>query len=722
VFICGSFEERNPVLIRFIFALHNHQPVGNFDNVFEGAYRDAYGPFLDLIEHYPEVPVCLHTSGPLMEWLAERQPDYVKRLRNLVARGQVEILAGPFYEPILTMIPPRDRVGQIRLYKSYLEDMFQTRVRGMWMPERVWEQSLVSDIAEAGIEYTVLDDFHFRQAGVEDQRLFGYYVSEDNGKLIRIFPNSERMRYLAPFENDVGQSQRYFGEVAGQNPDAVIVCADDGEKFGSWPQTHKHCYQDGWLWRFMDMLKSVRSWVRLCTFSQALDETAPVGKIYLPDGSYREMTEWALPAPKLQAYQQVIKEMEHDWRFPRLRQFMRGGFWRNFKVKYPETEEMYARMLEVSERVDGARNGNGSALEEARRELYRAQCNCPWWHGTFGGLYLPHLRHAVYRHLINADNALRNGEPGDGVEHRVGDLNLDGADEVCLENGRLAAYFRPQVGGSLYELDLRPISHNLLATLSRRYETYHDTIREHAHNPGCLHGTQMFKQAGLDQMLQYDRYPRKSLVDHFYEPQVTLADVAAHRERELGDFVTGRYDQEIRRAGDDVVLTLVRSGQAAGTAARVVKEVTLRPGADTLAIRYRLEGLPRDRRLHFAVEFHFAGMPAGADDRYFYCDGRQRAGQLQTLQDLPDADRIGLVDEWLGLDASLALSRRGGIWAFPIQTVSQSEGGFELVHQSTAVLPHWHVEADAQGRWEVTINLKLDTARAEARMLVGSSA
>ena len=45
-----------------------------------------------------------------------------------------------------------------------------------------------------------------------------------------------------------------------------------------------------------------------------------------------------------------------------------------------------------------------------------------------------------------------------------------------------------------------------------------------------------------------------------------------------------------------------------------------------------------------------------------------------------EADRIGLVDEWLGLDVSLAASKVGGFWAFPIQTVSQSEGGFELVH------------------------------------------
>jgi len=160
--------------IRFVFGLHNHQPVGNFDGVFESAYRDSYAAFLDLIEGYPEIPLSLHTSGCLMEWLVDHKPGYIDRLRRLVDRGQVEIMGGGFYEPILPMIPPQDRVGQIQSYTAYLENLFQTRVRGMWVPERVWEQNLVSDIAAAGIEYTVLDDYHFKQAGLEEHQLFGY--------------------------------------------------------------------------------------------------------------------------------------------------------------------------------------------------------------------------------------------------------------------------------------------------------------------------------------------------------------------------------------------------------------------------------------------------------------------------------------------------------------------------------------------------------------------
>ena len=64
-----------------MFVLHDHQPIGNFDNVFEQAYQDSYRPFLDVFERYPRLKMALHTSGPLMEWLDVHHPEYLERLR-----------------------------------------------------------------------------------------------------------------------------------------------------------------------------------------------------------------------------------------------------------------------------------------------------------------------------------------------------------------------------------------------------------------------------------------------------------------------------------------------------------------------------------------------------------------------------------------------------------------------------------------------------------------
>src|SRR5262249_35227214 len=154
-----------------------------------------------------------------------------------------------------------------------------------------------------------------------------------------------------------------------------------------------------------------------------------------------------------------------------------------------------------------------------------------------------------------------------------------------------------------------------------------------------------FKQLGLERLLHYDPYPRKSLIDHFYAPEVKLDDVMALRAVEQGNFVSAGYDSDVRKASGRVELIERRAGQAAGTSLRLEKTIRLDADSDTLTIRYLLECLPHRHPLHFAVEFNFAGLAANQDDRYFYLDGRKKAGQLQTVLDDPSTKQIGLVDD-----------------------------------------------------------------------------
>ncbi len=714
---------------RLCLVLHNHQPIGNFDGVFEQAYQDSYLPFLEVFEPYEHLAVSLHTSGPLMEWLDAHHPEYLDRVAKLVAAGRIEIVGGSYYEAILTMMPARDRIGQIEAYRKYLEERLGGPVRGMWTPERVWEQSLASDIVDAGVEYTVLDDFHFRNAGLADDQLHGYYITEDDGRVMKIFPGSERLRYLIPFGSPQ-ESIDYLRETGERHPGAVVVFGDDGEKFGTWPDTKEHVYDNGWLRQFFDALTENRDWLLTTTMANAVDSCPPVGGVYLPDGSYREMTEWSLPVQKQNEYDHITHEFEHDERWHRLKQFVRGGFWRNFKVKYPESNEMYARMMMVSNRLhqlqqqhDSAEEGaisdeTLSLMEEARRALYRGQCNCSYWHGAFGGIYLPHLRNAVFNHLIEADNLLDkiDGRDGPWVDASAADYNFDARQEIRLANDQLVSLLAPAAGGHLYELDVRSIKHNLGASLTRRPESYHRKVLAGPTtgdgNVASIHDRVVFKQEGLDQRLQYDKQPRKSLVDHFYDNEATLESVQSGDAMERGDFATGAFESRIRRNPDRVQAQLSRQGNVMGEPIKVSKAITLAGGENSMQIAYLIEGIPQDRTYHFAVEFNFAGLPSGADDRYFYTGENIKLGQLGSSLDLSGVQHLSLVDEWLGIEVKLEASQASSIWTFPIETVSQSEGGFELVHQSVAVLPHWHVQADADGRWGVTMQLTLDTSRA----------
>ncbi len=703
--------------IYLCLVLHNHQPIGNFDSVFEQAYRDSYLPFLEVFEPFEHLRIALHTSGPLLTWLDRVHPEYIDRVRSLVAEGRIEIVGGPFYEPILTMIPARDRRGQIQRYRDWLQDRFETKVVGMWTPERVWESQLTADIAATDTRYTILDDFHFRAAGLSQDQLTGYFVTEDGGSVLRVFPGSERLRYLIPFA-EPEHTLEFARSIAQFAPGSILVFGDDGEKFGTWPETKKHVYQDGWLRRFLQMLTDNRSWLRTATPAELIVSHPPAGKVYLPDCSYREMTEWSLPQARQEALDDVIHRLQSHPHWQQLQSFLRGGFWSNFRVKYREANEMYSRMLEISNRLETARHLplNDEVLQEIEHHLYRGQCNCPYWHGAFGGIYLPHLRNANYRELLSAENFLDQlSPPARTVDAKVEDFDCDLYNEIKISNSRIAAYLAPAQGGMMYELDIRSICHNLLATIQRRPESYHQKIKTTPASGDdqakSIHDRVICKQEGLDRFLQYDNYPRKSLLDHVWFPDSSVEEIVSGKARAIGDFIGKPFDARIRRASNRVEVVLCREALVEDRLIDLQKTICLASESDELEFAYNLRGLIPGQRLLLGVEFNFAGMPAGADDRFFYDSQSKRLGQLGSQLAISDESLLGLIDEWLGLEVQWSALLPAQIIAYPVNTISQSEAGAELIHQSVCMIPTWTVHANAHGCWEVAFKMAFRTSR-----------
>src|SRR5439155_23654514 len=216
--------------------VHDHQPVGNFDGVFQQAYDDAYAPFLAFLEGRPAFRLALHHSGPLLQWLALHQADYLRRLRVLVERGQVELWGGGFFEPILPAIPEGDRRAQMRAMADWLELELGRRPRGLWLAERVWEPGLASSLVAAEAQYTAVDDAHFVAAGFERDALWGYYLTEDQGRSLAVFPIHRELRYLVPF-GEPAQTVELLRRVAEGGEGGIAVLGDHGEKVGGWPGT-----------------------------------------------------------------------------------------------------------------------------------------------------------------------------------------------------------------------------------------------------------------------------------------------------------------------------------------------------------------------------------------------------------------------------------------------------------------------------------------------------
>ena len=451
--------------VRLVFGVHLHQPVGNFDHVFEQHMLEAYRPFLETIAEREFFPLTLHLSGPLLEWLEAHDPSYLDRVGRLVADRRVELLSSGFDEPILAALPRADRVEQVGRMREALRRRFGAEATGLWLTERVWEPELAADLALAGVRLALVDDRHFLVSGFPQERLHRPFWTEADGRALALLAIDERLRYLVPFKPPADTVQYLRALREAGHPLAVLL--DDGEKFGGWPGTHDWVFRRGWMSQFLDAMTALVSTgeVALETPSQAVDRVPSGGLAYLPTASYREMEGWALP----EAAAARLTRLEDELGAERLAgpdgALVRGAHWRSFLVKYPEANRMHKKMLALS-----ALCRSRGDPPDARRAIGRAQCNDAYWHGVFGGLYLPHLRAAVWQHLARAERELRRGE---APAYEVLDFDGDGHQEIWVHSGTFSALLSPVRGAALEELTRFAGEGNLADTLTRRREAYH---------------------------------------------------------------------------------------------------------------------------------------------------------------------------------------------------------------------------------------------------------
>ncbi len=714
--------------IHFILGIHNHQPAGNFDHVFEEAYQRSYLPFLQILKEFPTLRINYHTTGPLYDWLETHHPEYFDLLSYLLRNGQLEMMTGGYQEPILPIIPDRDKTGQIRMMTEYLRRRLKAEARGMWLAERVWEPHLAKPLNECGVEYVTLDDYHFFSAGLDPATLLGYYRTEEQGYGLSIFPISKKLRYLIPFSQPE-EALQYLRESADESGENLLVMADDGEKFGLWPGTYEWVYTQGWLRRFFNALQSAQEegWLKLTSCSEFADQHPPRGRVYLPCASYFEMSTWSLPADSGAKFDELVHRYEIEGRLDELRPFLKGGFWRGFLAKYTESNRMYRKMLWISNKIakldSSAENRAGERarhLENARLHLYRAQCNCAYWHGVFGGLYLPHLRHAVYQNLLLAERFCNEIEhPNENFSELLrSDFDSDGSEELYLRNETMGILFSPNEGGCAYELDYLPASFNLLNTLHRQPEAYHRKVIEagrEVKKGESIHDQFLAKESGLERYLVYDRHARGMFIDHFLSADESPQSLMEGRYHELGDFVGKPYQiyPDSHSTGDAVVL--VRTGRVVDNEITLRKEIKLLEDHAGIAAEYLLQNqsdIPLT--ILFAPEFNFALLGGDFIQAYYYETDRAERYALNAVGVLQNLRKLSLCDENDGFCVHFDFETNTEVWHYPCETVSLSEGGFERVYQSSCVLPVYRLAVPPHSEFRVKFRLKFASLRRAA--------
>jgi len=599
------------------------------------------------------VRITSHFSGNLLDYLEDKHPDFLDRIRELVGRGQVDIMGGGYYEPIFQAIPQADRIGQIDMLSTYCRRRFGKIPAGMWIPERVWSPELIGDFHSLGMRYAVLDDTHFLKAGIKKADTYGYFVTGKKDSRISIFPADKALRYIIPFKKP-REIIDYFKGIAKKKKGYLLTYGDDGEKFGEWPWTYDWVYKRGWLDKFFKELTKSRDLVDIVTFSEYLDSHPPLQHVDVPESSYEEMLDWS------------------------------GGSWMNFLSKYPESNQMHKRMMYVSGRVNQLVNSSqftvySKRLDEARRELYKGQCNCSYWHGVFGGIYLHHLREAIYRHLINADRI------ADDVEHESQDrwVNIKdidfyrrGTKAVIFENKDFFICIDPSSGGAIRELDYKPKSFNLINTLARRREWYHKKILDRFSTKiAGLFGIYEASKS-VDRRIKkgifYDKYDRVCLLDHFIDRDLKKDDFENCNYVELGDFAASPYTARIEKGK----IVLVREGNVEQKPIMIAK--TISPSSECeVRVSYDLANRGNSTiDTLFGIEFNVS-LP--------YTDSELENGSF-TIKDSQG-----------GLGIRLIFSETPEkIWYFPVKTVSQSERSYDLNYQSACIFPIWPIELGAK--------------------------
>ncbi len=666
--------------VALLLGVHAHQPVGNFTHVLDDAHLRCYGPFLQVLYRYPDFNFAIHISGWLLEYMLRHYPQDMHLLQEMVKRGQAELFGAGFTEPVLAAVPSKDRVGQITKLSSYLHKKLGQTPKGAWLTERVWEPTVVPALGDSGIDYVTVDDYHFLCTGKEAADLDGFYTTEEDGRRLDLFPISESLRYRLPF-SPAHEVVGYLESLADDSGQAAAIYFDDIEKFGIWPETFEWVYKKGWLRDFIEgVLKS--SIIHPMRYSDYHAQSKTRGVVYLPSASYSEMNEWTLPVPAAHHYGDMVEREKQQGRWEVSKPFVRGGIWRNFFMRFPESNWMHKRMLALSARYH--------ALPEQVKtpamlhELYESQANDAYWHGLFGGLYLPHLRRAIYNALVRLEAML------DAVDVRPArsqvDLDLDGYDELFLQNGTLQAVIKLDGSASLCEFDAYRLAHNFGDSLARQTEHYHRKVHaSHEHGPSGdgianPHERMVSKHEITDADLVTDSCSRSLFRDSW-------------AERDGSDFRPIIYGPA--SGGKLAAASFVGyAGRSAMTKKIAIKN-------NVLQISYRFQ-MPVSG--YFRIEINIA-MPSCDGPAGRFRIGNDIAGGFGQVLHLDAMKEIVLEDEVLGGSLKLSCSIPGILNTKPHFSVSQSEAGFEKIMQAVTLELSFQVNAISRGLdFELEVN------------------
>jgi hypothetical protein len=411
--------------IRFVLGVSGHLPSGSGEDEFEALYNREIKPLVSTLYKFPRINMVFHYSGVLLHWIERRHPEIFMLFEDLLSRKQAEFLGGGFYEPMMPLLPLPDKIGQIEMLTTYLRKQFGKRPQGCWIPPPAWEQNLVGPLNTCGMGYTFLDGSWFAEAGAKSAGgdLFAPCITEDQGKIITVFPVSEKL------SRELEQGNfRMLDELPEALPpakDYPVTAFPSGFGNGSGGKNELEYH------RLFEEFANADSRIEFTTPGKIFKTLKRLDKIYFSGSG-------------------------------------ESGFQpRRFLVNYPEANGIYAKMVHIHVLINQLK-GDKSRKRIALEETWKAQDSSLFspCRGSLSGLSRSPLRKAAYRALLEAEKIARDGKAFTS-SLSVFDFDLDGTGDYLFQDENLNCYIKSR-GACVFELDYLPRTWNYLDTYAER--------------------------------------------------------------------------------------------------------------------------------------------------------------------------------------------------------------------------------------------------------------
>ncbi len=709
---------------------------GLSDAALAHTWQRSTRPALDALGQSPHVRAALHLSGPTLRWAARHDPGAIQLLGELVAKERVELLASGAEGPLLSLIPERDAVAQLRRHLRELQHHLGAKAQVLWPAAQAWDPCLGPILQKCGITATFADAGLVAQGALRPGPVDSWVRTVAAGAAVQLFP-----------------LDRHLGAAAVPSPVARVIShleglARDGRRLACMAVPLARLGDDpaqdrrGWWSGLLDGLKASK--VRTVTPGRALAGVPDAGRAFPPAGTP--------PAVGLCA-RAGWRDEAADWRaWAGLDGEPPGPPIEALVAVEPAADRLLARTRRLSDQLAQARRDarkarqNIAPVDAATAALQRAQSAAPLLAlPELGGqLADPQVRAAAWR----AVDAALDAVPAPDGHHAALDLYADGQDELELQTPSLLVVLSPRRGGAVTELVLRGVGSFangterppsperaalaaaeplpvLLSEASAPAPAPEplglDSLDEDDEptDPGLGAAfpapppAPVVPAAARPHLRATDRHPRLLFQDRLLGAATTLESLQSGQYPEQGDFLGGAYRLERAERTDSGALevVMVREGTVRQDPEppgmiQVHKRLLFAVDSPTVTVSYEVVNRSREPvGSTLAVELHL-GLDGRTDAaRTLHVPG-QPAVPVTASGDHAGVNDFALRCADLGLLLRLRPQRPARLLHHPVVRMLPVPGGLAARQQCTAVLLAWPLQLWGEERWQTELTLQ----------------